>query len=402
MKTFGSRERTDERRAQAAALAHRRARRSGARALRRLVAAGLFLFASATFVCAQASLPTQSRVSSLEEYHERVERAAATLSDLADVLDDAAAQGERGLTIDVSPVRAEMLDDVRAALPPSEKVARASGGGPPLEIDNRWLHNALSKFESEAERAPSSWTPAPTSRNDALRQLAERLMALDERVYEFEEASKTAGARDKDAEKGRLANILSDPDYKEHRAEETALDRLFRKIGEWLGELLPAPKPLRPGESGGASLLAQAFIYGLIALLVALVVRRYWKRRPTKKAARSGARVILGETIAEDQTARDLLSDAELLAQKGNLRGAIRKAYIALLCELGDRRVLSLAGHKTNRDYSQAVRDFAPNLHALFQPLTQSFERHWYGLAPATEEDWRNFRATCGRAINTE
>ena len=66
-------------------------------------------------------------------------------------------------------------------------------------------------------------------------------------------------------------------------------------------------------------------------------------------------------------------------------------AYIALLVELGDRKFISLAQYKTNRDYVNALRGI-PQLHSRMRGLTDSFERHWYGFAQATENDWQEFR----------
>jgi hypothetical protein len=99
---------------------------------------------------------------------------------------------------------------------------------------------------------------------------------------------------------------------------------------------------------------------------------------------------VLGESVAADETAADLLTEAERLARAGDLRGAMRKAYIAVLCELGDRKILRLAPHKTNRDYLRALSDNA-RLFQTVQPLTNAYERHWYGLIPASETDWREF-----------
>jgi hypothetical protein len=73
------------------------------------------------------------------------------------------------------------------------------------------------------------------------------------------------------------------------------------------------------------------------------------------------------------------------------LRAAIRKAYIALLCELGDRKIISLAQYKTNRDYLHAVRDKG-SLYTSMRKLTNMFELHWYGFRPAGETDWDEFR----------
>ena len=83
------------------------------------------------------------------------------------------------------------------------------------------------------------------------------------------------------------------------------------------------------------------------------------------------------------------------------IRAAIRKAYIALLCELGDRKVISLAQHKTNRDYLSALRG-RTRLHSTMRGLTNSFEQHWYGFVPAGENDWSDFRNGYQQAVMSE
>ncbi|MGH9941749.1 MAG: DUF4129 domain-containing protein [Pyrinomonadaceae bacterium] len=110
---------------------------------------------------------------------------------------------------------------------------------------------------------------------------------------------------------------------------------------------------------------------------------------------------MLGERLAPNQTGASLLAEAERLAASGDWRGAVRKAYVAVLCELGDRKVLSLAQHKTNRDYLTALRRERTRLYEEMRPLTQNYERLWYGLAPADAADWTDFRALCGHALRS-
>src|SRR5207253_1926102 len=62
-------------------------------------------------------------------------------------------------------------------------------------------------------------------------------------------------------------------------------------------------------------------------------------------------REILGEQINEETTTEDLLASARVLAQQGDYRGAVRRAYIALLFELEQHGKLRLHRSKTNRDY---------------------------------------------------
>ena len=161
---------------------------------------------------------------------------------------------------------------------------------------------------------------------------------------------------------------------------------------------------MAPGAAGFLSIIARVFVY---ALAVALIVFVVWRFAPLlinkvstrrKKRDVREARVVLGERLAPDESAADLLAEAERLARAGELRGAIRKAYIAVLCELGDRKLIRLAQHKTNRDYLNSVRD-RDDLFGTLRPLTHDFERHWYGFAPATPADWDEYRALCNRAI---
>ena len=145
-------------------------------------------------------------------------------------------------------------------------------------------------------------------------------------------------------------------------------------------------------------------IFGLAAGVLPYVIWKFlpfFRRKDTDlKLEKRRARIVLGEHLAPDQTAADLLNEAEGLARKGELRAAIRKGYIALLCELGDRKVLTLAQHKTNHDYLRAVREKRPLLNEM-QKLTASFENHWYGSVPATPNDWTTFRSGYQQTLKT-
>jgi hypothetical protein len=72
-----------------------------------------------------------------------------------------------------------------------------------------------------------------------------------------------------------------------------------------------------------------------------------------------------------------------------------------LLCELGDRKVISLAQHKTNRDYLMSVRQRS-SLYQSMRRLTTMFESHWYGFVPPAPTDWHEFRMICRNAVSTE
>jgi hypothetical protein len=170
----------------------------------------------------------------------------------------------------------------------------------------------------------------------------------------------------------------------------------------WVRSWLPQPKPISPGSAGILSRIAQWFIIvlaiGVLGFVAKLFLPRVVSYRRPKKKRKEKARIVLGETLEPDQSARDLLTEAEALARRGELRAAIRRAYIALLVELGERKILSLAQHKTNRDYLRAMRELEP-LYRNVKQLTDSFELHWYGLAQADETDWLQFRSAYNEAL---
>lgn len=330
---------------------------------------------------------TEARAAApLSDYRARV-RKAAELAGTPVLTPDS---GESAVAAHYTKTAAEL----RRLLPATEQV---ESGGVTMTVNNAWLHTLLDDNEKSAARLTALERAASFAR------IADRLAALDARLAESEAAAQQSPpARDKDAEKGRLASILRGKEYNRETAEGGALQRLFERIADALGNLFPGMRPVRRGGGRGSAFV----LYAILAVALGVVIyflRRYWigRRLEFGDAAPRAARVVLGERIEADQNASDLLTEAEMLAREGDLRGAIRKAYVALLCELGDRKIVSLARHKTNRDYLRdARRDAPPRLYEEMRPLTEGFERHWYGLEQADQTDWANYRTRCRQALD--
>ena len=179
--------------------------------------------------------------------------------------------------------------------------------------------------------------PDDDKRWDILTEINERLGAIEGKLYELENPS--ISNRSKDEDKQKLAEILRREEYQ---------------------------KPEKPEES-------------------------FFQKKE---------RIILGERLAANETSANLFSEAENLARQGNLRGAIRKGYIALLCELSERKIIGLSQHKTNRDYLRDVRK-QNELYKNMSGLTNNYERHWYGFEDAQAKDWEEFRKDYQKAVNT-
>lgn len=326
------------------------------------------------------------RATTLENYRERVGRAVQALDGLPQW---AKVESEANYTRRVSAT----LQQVEEWLLPLEAVEL---NGTTLSLDNKWLAEALTRYQQIA-------VDDDARRAAELSQITERLKALNEHLAEL---APQVQAAPKDEEKKKLEGILRRPEYNTKPDEGSALGRLWQRFVRWWRDLFPKQSELAPGTSKTFSGLAQLFV---ISLALAVIGYILWKFTPLfrrgagigGRSTKPEARIVLGERLAANQTSADLLAEAEALARAGELRAAIRKGYIALLCELGDRKIIGLAQHKTNRDYLRAVNTIEP-LHGQMQQLTQSFENHWYGFVPATLNDWNAFRSGFERAVTSD
>jgi Domain of unknown function (DUF4129) len=316
---------------------------------------------------------------SLAEYHLQL-RESITALDTMSQHDESESETDRATRV------SQTLAAVRVALPETDNVQL---GDVNIAVNNGWLHRELDSYEK-----------TQTDRAGTLARVLERLRGLEQRVAEVDQTGRTPS--DKVAASNRLAEILSRPEYTRSLQNESALARLWNRLVKWLQQFLPKPRKMEPGNAGWISVVAQ-FLVVLLALavlgyLIKTFAPRIFRNRPAKKKSKAEPRIVLGETLAPNESAGDILASAEALARRGELRPAIRKAYIALLVELGDRKILSLAQYKTNRDYLRAMREVEP-LHTNVKQLTDSFERHWYGFASASDADWTNFRARYKQAL---
>jgi hypothetical protein len=334
------------------------------------------------------NLVTTVRAATFADYRTRLGQAASVIQHLEtpDYYTDSSSQTN------------ELVDDalvrLRQLLPETESV---TFNNQTIEVNNKWFHKALAEYEKKRRLGKHD--------ADLIRNTREELQALIQRLDEMKSGTNTD---DKDANKARLAEILRRPEYDKTTVQESAIERLWNQFIRWLSKLFPQVKPIQPGAARSLSTIAQVIVLGFSVLLIAFLLWKFLprylsSRRSKKKAQKREPRIVLGERLEPDQTAADLLDQAEALARSGDLRGAIRKAYIALLCELGDRKVISLAQHKTNRDYLMSVRTRSA-LYESMRRLTFSFERHWYGFVPPAPNDWDEFRVRCRNAvaINTE
>ena len=307
----------------------------------------------------------------ISDYQQNVKKAITALDTLTQ-------SDENESTNDYNKRFDQTIEGVRQALPEHQTVESETET---YNVDNSWLHRDLDDLKQSVDILKKT------------SEIDERLRALEARIAERQKPVQSGES--KDEAKGKLESILSRPEYASGTKGPNALARLVQDILRWLQKLFPKREPMEQNRANNFTRIAEVLVVLFTLFVLGYAARFLFARfkgpRKRRKSKKQDARIVLGERLEPDQTAADLLSEAEALARRGDLRAAIRKAYIALLVELGDRKLISLAQHKTNRDYLNSVRN-VPQLHSSMKGLTDSFERHWYGLIQATPNDWQDFR----------
>ena len=339
---------------------------------RRVVVFFIFLFLAPTMVHAE----------SVADYQRNL-KAAITALDTLTQTDEEESQPAYQQRFDYT------LTNVRRLLPETQMV---NCGEELCTVDNSWLHDGLKELQKVSE---TEWFRQLT-------RIIEQLKAIDERITELQSA--IASGSTKSEAKERLSGILARPEYATKSRAKSALARIIEAIGRWIQKLFGRTLPTEQGGRSPVTAIVQivvlALAFGVLLYVIKLLLPRFMRRRKKERKAKPEPRIVLGERLEPDVSAVDLLAEAEALARSGQIRAAIRKAYIALLVELGERKVISLAHHKTNRDYLRSVRSI-PGLYTLMAGLTDSFERHWYGLGQPEPGDWQSFRDLYKAAIHT-
>ena len=323
----------------------------------------------------------------VEDYQRRVGSARAGVG----VLLDNVSQMEIGE--DPAQPDAEVFAELRRLIPRSEKIETDAGA---IETDNQWFAEGLRAAESEIDLP---------KRAVILSELEQRLGAVSSKLDELQ--AEANADRSKDEDKRKLAEILNRQEYQKpvkEIEENNEGASWVKRFLEWLESFFPKFSPPE-GAAEGASAFAGVLQWVLIIAVVLVLGFVLYKllplfRRHLRRSAREEReeRIILGEKVGEDQSADDLFGEAERLAREGDIRGAIRKGYVALLCELSDRKLIGLARYKTNRDYLRDVRS-RREIYERMNGLTGKFERHWYGAEDARPDDWEEFRQNCRETL---
>jgi hypothetical protein len=249
-------------------------------------------------------------------------------------------------------------------------------------------------------QAPPSRSVAETS-SDSARQ---------ERVQELRQAL--------DTESQRAIYRWHDT---EHPSEPTWFDKLLARIGHamerawdsflnFLRKLWPSGLDFSPGANGGWRLKDLRFWLALVvALTLAVGAMLFWLRRRREApelsipVAAAPLPDLHDAAVASERSEDEWFALANRLEGEGNLRLALRAAYLGLLAGLAQRAWLTIRRDRTNREYldeftrrwrrrPQAALEARAEIPEKLRGSLRQFDRVWYGshaLTPASVATYR-------------
>jgi hypothetical protein len=180
----------------------------------------------------------------------------------------------------------------------------------------------------------------------------------------------------------------------------------IRKFFDWLMRRQLHNQNIEPDTDAGAGweslLKVFAWIFcGAAVCALAIIGWKMWLRRRPEITLMARplplAPDLNSEEISADQLPEDeWLGLAREMISKGDYRLALRAFYLAALAHLGNRGIISIARHKSNRDYQGELRRRRPGqgeLITTFADTVRTFEHSWYGMHEVTPQSLEDSEA---------
>jgi len=186
--------------------------------------------------------------------------------------------------------------------------------------------------------------------------------------------------------------------------------KVFKTIGEWISHifewlkgLLPEREKTQASEKSNWITPVRMVLIVLLFLFLAIMIFicfRIWRGRqakPSETSAAAAASVpdLTDEVIkADDLSSNRWLTLAGELAEKGELRLAMRAFYLATLAHLAEHELLTIESYKSNREYELELKRRAHEQKEMIDIFSQSiqvFERAWYGMYRLARSEFDSF-----------
>jgi hypothetical protein len=247
---------------------------------------------------------------------------------------------------------------------------RAKGG---FEEHWGWLRDKLNKAKT-------------AKAEERVTLLRDARMQLEEMTRESASGSGAGDAQEFGRARSKANEVLSRGEF-QSGGGPTWWDRLKARVLEWIGRFFMGVARVGVAAPWLGTLLEwMCFVGAGVGLLFFLL----------RNAARQRLKISLGQSAAQrsawDREADDWAQWAEEHAAAGEWREAVHCLYWAAIVSLEARRAWRHNPTRTPREYVRLLRPGSAQEQGL-RRLTQIFERVWYGLREANEEEYAEARA---------
>ncbi len=263
------------------------------------------------------------------------------------------------------------LDSVKQHLAPKWVVTTPEGH---YEISSEPLRSLLSTAEKEAATRHQPAREAQTWVADLLKQV---------QGYERQTAAHSPDARLK------LDEILRRREFKTVHPP-TAWELFRERMNEWLLRFFQRLFDSIARHPLGAKVLFWMILLGAVAWLATMLFR-FWSRLERFEEMQT-----IG-TVASRRSWQEWIRAARAAAERGDFREAVHSTYWAGIAYLQESGAVSPDRTRTPREYlgllstsDGGATPIEPKQRESLAALTSRLERIWYGLRPASADDFRD------------
>jgi hypothetical protein len=154
--------------------------------------------------------------------------------------------------------------------------------------------------------------------------------------------------------------------------------------------------------------MALVMLLILLSAILIYVLVRIWQRRRVAEATTVAASPVMTPDLNDESIRADELSTnhwltlAREMAEKGELRLAVRALYLATLAKLAEQDMITIEAYKSNRDYEGELKRRAheyKELLSIFSSSLNFFERVWYGMYRIEPADFNGYATEHQRIV---
>ncbi|WP_010276761.1 DUF4129 domain-containing protein [Paenibacillus senegalensis] len=177
-----------------------------------------------------------------------------------------------------------------------------------------------------------------------------------------------------------LQEILSRDEFMAYHQQErgpSLWERMWDLISDWFPDW-----SIQPEGSRSVTLIIVAVLMAVLAVVIIWLVRKMILSRTIRHKA-----VFLNEDDLHKSSA-DLLREANLAAQKGQYREAIRYRFLAILIAMDEQGWVKAEKWKTNYEYREELREQQAGAIPPFSKAARLFEQIYYGRSAAGQSQY--------------